>query len=401
MRPIRSLLIAAAGAAGAAVGVIVPAPAAAAPRVHLVADQLGIVRQVALSARRVVWTRCVTADGPTEVWTALRTGGKPRRVPGIRVAGTCEPVRLVGVYGDLAVTLITGRSGQRRLDAVNVLTGRRTLIEADTDAASGYRITGADVDGARVVWQREIGAGDNRVSETVVGDLRAQPVGLYGAAPRRVVYTRSLRFGAVVPTGAWIGGDGAVVVRETISGAQYGYGIAEQRAMLVTPTGLSQYARLVAGSQVSDLDLTRPYLAYTVSSTTTGQVWIQLVNRSTRVKRRIRRLAGLPAAVPREVPAVPSPSITGRYVIWRERLASRGGYTDRVVAYDAGRRRITLVALVRDSRGQRAFVSQPSAAANRVAWAEMTLPTASGALGGYYGVSSDGARSRVLVRSVR
>lgn len=395
------LLLCAAVASGAAAAGPAAVPAVAAPRVHLVADQLGIVRQVAMSARRVVWTRCVSADGPTEVWTALRTGGRPRRVPGIRVAGTCEPVRLVGVYGDRAVTLITGRSGLRRLDAVDVLTGRRTLIEADTDAASGYRITGADVDGPRVVWQREIGAGENRVSETVVGDLRAAPVGLYGAAPRRVVYTRSVRFAAVVPDGAWIGSDGGVVVRETISGAQYGYGIGEHRAMLVTPTGLVQYARLTPGSRIAAVDVTRPFLAYSVSSTAGGQTWIQLVNRSTRVKRRIRRLAGLPASVPREVPAVPSPRITGRYVTWRERLPARGGFTDRVVAYDIGRRGVVLVAQVRDSRGQRAFVTQPAAAANRVAWAEVTLPTASGALGGYYGVSSAGARSRVLVRSVR
>lgn len=394
--PIRTVPAAAAVALAALAG-----PAAGAPPARVVADQLGLVRQVSLGEKRIAWTRCVTPAGPTEVWTALRRGGPPRRVPGIRVAGDCEPVRIVGVFRDTVVTLITGRSGLRRLDVVDARTGRRTLLEAETAPASGHRITGADTEGPRVVWQREVGAGDERVSETVVGDLRSPRAGLYGGAPRRVVRTRSVRFDAVVPNGAWVSPQGSVVVREAIAGAQYGYGLGAQRAMLVTPTGLRQYARVAQGARISGIDVIRRFLAYGVANPDTGQAWVYVLDRETGSRRLVRRLRALPASVPREVPAVPAPAAHGRFVAWRERIRVARGFADRVLAYDVGRRRIAAVASVPDTRGQRAFVAPPSVRSGQVLWAEVTLPAPAGAVGGYYGVAPEGSRSRILLRRVR
>ena len=86
--------------------------------------------------------------------------------------------------------------------------------------------------------------------------------------------------------------------------------------------------------------------------------------------------------------------------------AGRGGgglarFTDRVLVRSLTNRRVHLVARVDDSRGQRAFVSPPALRGRRVAWAQVTLPTAQGATGGYYGLSPVGAQARVLTATVR
>ncbi len=386
-------------AAALAVGLALVPPAAAAPRI--VADQLGSVRQVVLGDRHLAWTRCVTPQGPTEVWTAPVRAGRQRRVPGIRAAGPCEGVRIVGVYRDRVVTLITGNSGLRRLDAVDVRTGGRIPLEAETPAASGVRITGADVEGPRVAWLRECGAGDDRATEAVLADLRAPRAGLFGGGTRRVLYTRGLRFGAVLPTGLWVAGDGRAVVRERLTGAQYGYGQGAGRAVLVGGPRAVTQARTGAGAEVAAADLTTRVFAYTIASPDTGRAWVYLRDRRTGARRLLRRLVRLPAAVPRAVPAVPAPSAYGRFVAWRERLRAPGGYVDRILAFDTQRRRVHTVTRIRDSRGQRAFVSPPSVRAGRVAWAEVTLATAAGPEGGYYGVAPPGSRSRLLIGPVR
>jgi hypothetical protein len=392
---VRTVALAALALAGAGLA----GGAHAAPRV--VADQLGTVRQVVVGDRHIAWTRCLSPLGPTEVWTAPLRSGRPRRVPGIRVPGECEPVRIVGLHGDRVVTLIRGNSLLQRLDAVHVRTGQRVPLEAEGQAASGVRITGADSEGPRVVWLREAGAGDGRQTETVLADLRSPRAGLFSGAARRVVATRSVRFAAVVPNGAWIAGDGRPVVRERLQGAQYGYGLGEERAVLLGADRTVQYARTRDGAVVAAGDLTTRVFAYTVADATSGQARVFLRDRRTGSRRLLRRLVRLPAPVPRAVPAIPAPSAHGRWVVWRERLPVRGGFVDRVLAHDVLRGRTRGVVNVRDSRGQRSFVSPPSVRSGRVAWAEVTLATAAGPRGGYYGVAPPGSRSRVLIAPVR
>lgn len=390
----------ASAAALAALAVLAP-NAVAAPRARVVANPLGNVRQVELGDRHIVWTRCVSPKGPTELWSARATGGRSRRVGGIRAPGPCDGVTLVGSFRDQAVVIVRNNAGLARLDSVDVRTGRRTPLEAETPAASGVRIVAADTSGPRVAWMREVGSGDARVSETVVGDLRGAFDGTFGGAPRRVVYSRSLQWMPVVPTGVWIGPDGSVVVREAIRGAVYGYGNGTDRLSLVTSTGsLRQLARPGDGFAIAGADLTRRHLTYSLLHPPSGRVWMFVLDRRTNRRRLVRRLA-VPAALPPYAPAIPVAHLDGTRMAWRERRRVRRGFTDRVLVRSLTNRRVHLVARVDDSRGQRAFVSPPALRGRRVAWAQVTLPTAQGATGGYYGLSPVGAQARVLTATVR
>ena len=379
----------------------VASAAPAAPRTRTVATQVGTVRQLVQGDRYVAWTRCLSPKGPTEVWAARRTGGRPVRVRGIRAAGQCEQVRLIGAYRNQVVTLIRGKSGLQRLDAVNVRTGRRALLEAETEPASGFRIVDADTAGPRVVWIREIGAGDARVSETVVGDLRAPAVGTYAGAPRRVVYTRSMRWRAVEPRAVWIAPGGAVVVREQVSGAMYGYGTGADRLTQVLAGGRTRtVARTIDGLDIAGADVSARFVAYTVLHAASGRVWMYTLDRRTGRRRLVRRLR-VPARVPGYAPAVPVGRLEGPRLIWRERLRVRSGYRDRVLVRNLRTGRVGLVARVDDSRGQRAFVGPPTLVSRRAAWAQLVLPTAEGPAGGYYGLSPAGAQARILTAIVR
>lgn len=375
--------------------------APAAPRARTVATQLGAVRQVVQGDRYIAWTRCLSPTGPTEVWAARRAGGRARRVKGIRAGGECEQVRLIGSYRNAVVTLIRRNSGLQRLDIVDVRTGRRRLLEAETEPASGFRIVDADTAGARVVWIREIGAGDGRVSETVVGDLRAPSDGMYAGGPRRVVYRRPMQWRAVEPRAAWIAPGGAVFVREQISGAMYGYGTGADRLTQVLADGRTRtVARTVDGLTIAGADVSARFVAYTVRHEASGRVWMYTLDRRTGRRRLVRRLR-VPARVPGYAPAVPVGRLEGTRLVWRERARVRRGYRDRVVVRSLRTGKVSLVARVDDTRGQRMFVGPPTLVGRRAAWSQMVLPTAQGPTGGYYGLSPAGAQARILTAIVR
>gem|GEM_PF-4788967 len=366
----------------------------------MVADQPGAVRQVVLGDRHVAWTRCLAPDGPTEVWWAPREAGRPRRVPGARAAGGCDVVQIVGLHRDLVVLRTTARTTLARLDAVDVRRGTRRLLEAETLPASGTRIVAADVEGPRVVWLRSVGVGDARVTETVVADLRGRATAdPSGAGPGRVVDTRALIAGAVVPTGVRVAPSGGLVVREALAGALYGYGTGAQRLRMVVPP--RQLVRVGPDIRVEAADLTDRVLAYTLADPVTGRAWVHLLDRTTGRRRMLRRLGPLPAPVPRAVPALPSPAAQGRHVAWRERTRAAGGYADRVLVFDVVRRRARVLVRLRDDRRQRAFLAPPSVRAARVAWAEVRTRRPAGPVGGFYGLTPPGSRSRVLITPVR
>lgn len=378
---------------------IVAVPALAAPRVRTVATQTGVVRQVLVGPRDIVWTRCLSATGPTQVWTAPRSRGRARQVPGLRGDGPCDGVRLVGSFGTAVVVLTRDARGAQRLESVDTRSGARVLLETESPPGD-VAIRGADMAGPLVAWQRESGPAGQRVSESTIVDVRMGPAGAYGGGERRRVYRRSLLGGAVTPTGIWIAPDGSVVVREAIRGAIYGYGSGSDRASLVRDGGLRPYARLTSGATIPAGDLTNRFFAYSVT-TAAGRVWMYVTDRATGKRRTIRQMRR-PLALPAESPALPAPAMDGMRLAWRDRQAKGRGYLDRVMVTTlAGPRRTQVVAAYRDSRGQRLFVSPPGIRGRQVAWAQTWLANAAGARGGFFGTAATGARTQVLTTVVR
>ena len=375
--------------------VAAPVPAATAGvQVRTVHEQIGLTRQVALGDRAVAWTRCLGVDGPTELWTAPVRGGRASRIPRVSVRGACEPVRLVGAWGDQVLAVIPGRDGLRRLESVNRRTGARTVIEAETTGADAVRVVSADLDGPRLVWLRDRGQGAGGVSEVVLADLRR----LEG---RRVLYSRSLVFGAVRSVDVWAGPNGTAVVRQLLSGALYGYGERDERALLVGVERPVQIVRLSGGARLAAGDLSSRWFVYSVARDGDPRVRVTAYSVATG-KRRLVRLARLvPAGVSAQPPAVPAPKVSGDLAAWRERLRARGGYRDRVVTLDLARRRALTAYVLADTRGQRLFLSQPAVSGRRVALAEVRLSTAYGTPGGFLGEAPVGARSRLVIARVR
>jgi hypothetical protein len=391
-RPLTAL---AAGVPLAACGLLIAAPAvAAAPTPRPVDEGVGLTRQVSLGDRVVAWTRCLGGPGPTEVRWAPAAGGPARRVPGLRAAGACEGLTLVGTSGTRVVALVGDAAGLRRLVQVDARTGAAVVLDAETPGEWGVRIPAADIDGPRVAWLRESGPEAARVSEATVTDLRRPGV-------RSVRYTRSLRFGAVRPTGVWVSPRGALVVREVLSGALYGYGERDERLLLVAGGRARQVARLATGGRFTAADVSARWLVYSYAREGDRRVWVSAYSLARGTRRVVRVARLLPAGVEPVTPAVPAPSVAGDVAGWRERLRAPGGYADRVVVLNLARRRAATVARIPDSGGQRRFTSQPSLRGVRAAWAEVNLATASGAPGGYLGAAPAGARSRLVVARVR
>jgi hypothetical protein len=381
-------------AAALAAAAAVPASLAAAPAPRLVDEGVGLTRQVSLGDRIVAWTRCLGGPGPTEIRWAPVTRGPARRVPAVRAPGTCDGLQLVGTWGTNVLALIPGGDGLRRLVQVDARTGARVVLDAETPGAAGVRIAAADADGPRVAWLRESGAGAARVSEATVTDLRRPGV-------RAVRYARSLRFGAVRPTGVWISPRGALVVREILSGALYGYGERDERLLLVRGGTARQVARLATGGQFAAADISARWLVYSYARAGDRRVWVTAYS-LTRGTRRVVRVARLlPAGAEPVSPAVPAPSAAGDVAGWRERLRAPGGYADRVVAVNLARRRSVTVVRIADTSGQRRFTSQPSLRGARAAWAQASLSTAYGVAGGFLGETPVGARSRLSIARVR
>ncbi|MFN8122473.1 MAG: hypothetical protein U0237_08595 [Thermoleophilia bacterium] len=378
-----------------ALAAALPASAATAGvQVRTLHEQAGLTRQVVIGDRTVGWTRCMGAEGPTELWTAPVGRGRPARVPRVSVPGPCEPVRLVGTFGDQVLAMIPGADGLERLVSVNRRTGVRTVVDAESAVPGGIRLVAADLDGPRLVWLREQGTGVGATSEVVLADVR-RPAGA------RVIYTRSLAFGAVRTLDVWAGPNGTAVVRQVLSGALYGYGERDERALLVGIPRPLQIVRVTGGARVAAGDLSNRWFVYSVARDGDPRVRVTAYELSTG-KRRLIRLARLvPAGVPATPPAVPAPRVSGDLAAWRERLRGRGGFRDRVVTIDLAKRRARTAYVLADTRGQRLFVSQPAVRGARVALAEVRLSTAYGATGGFLGDAPVGARSRIVLARVR
>lgn len=388
LRTIRLLILA------AALAVVPTASAATSPAI--VAEQLGSVRQVVAGDGYLVWTRCTAPDGPTEIWSALTPRGPARKVAGIRVAGTCEPIRLVGTWRGQVVALVPGPTGLRRLEAITLATGARRVLDEETATAPGRSLVAADISAAKVGWLRSEGEPGARVTQALVADLR-----LPQSAPG-VAYTRSLAFSAVIPTGVWVNTRGDVAVREVLSGAQYGYGVADQRVTLIragqTPRRITQVS---TGARVVGGDLGTGWFVYSIARDDRLRVWVYVYDLKTGTRRILRVANAASSSVAREAPAVPTPVLGSARAAWRERTRAPGGFVDRIRVYDLARKRLMTPVAVPDTAGQRLFLSPPALGRTTVAWAQVRLATAGGPQGGFLGLAGPGARSRLVTASVR
>ncbi|MFN8108795.1 MAG: hypothetical protein U0Y82_02975 [Thermoleophilia bacterium] len=381
----------AAALAAAALGAL--APLAQPATITTLREQPGLTRQVAIDARWVAWTRCLGQTGPTEVWAARRGTTTSGPIRGIRAPGACETATLVGVSGDRVVLLLPIGGGLRKLVSVDPTTGVQTLLDTDTPLDDGVRITSADVAGPTVTWLREVGAGNGREA-----DVLQAPAD--GTQPPHTVYQRSLIYGAVHPVAVWGTAGGAVVVRELLTGAVYGYGIGQEQAVLVDGTRRTALAGMSGGAHIATADFANGWFVYTLVRDGSNKVMVMARNVHTGARRALRTLV-LPRTVPVQSPAVPVPTIAGNIAAWRERLRVPGGFRERIVASDLARRKQGAVVLLRDSLGQRLFMSQPAAFTTRVAFATVHLANASGPLGGYLGQAPVGARSGIQVTRLR
>jgi hypothetical protein len=373
----------------------VPIASAAATPVT-VTEQLGTVRQVVTGDGFVAWTRCAGPQGPTEIWSARTPRGGARRVAGIRVAGTCEPIRLAGTWRGSVVAFVPGLQGLRSLEVIDLVSGARRVLDQEVATADGRSLVAVDTSGPQVAWLRSEGPPGFRVTQAMVSDLR-----LPQSVPR-LAYSRSLVASVVVPTGIWVNGRGEVAVREVLAGAQYGYGSADQRVTLIRPgrpplrlTQVSTGGRVIGG------DLGTRWFVYSIARDDRLRVWVYVYDITTKARRVLRVANAASASVAREAPALPSPILGGSRTAWRERTRAPGGFIDRIRVYDLGRKRASIPIALPDSAGQRLFLSPPALGRSTVAWAQVRLATASGAQGGFLGLPPTGARSRLVTSALR
>jgi hypothetical protein len=361
-----------------------------------VTEQLGSVRQVVTGDGFVAWTRCAGPQGPTEIWSARTPRGRARKVAGIRVAGICEPIRLAGTWRGSVVAFVPDAQGLRSLEVIDLTSGARRVLDQEVATADGRSLVAADTSGPQVAWLRSEGPPGARATQALVVDLR-----LPQSAPG-LAYSRSLVASVVVPTGIWVNSRGEVAVREVLSGAQYGYGSADQRVSLIRPGRPPlKLTQVTTGGRIVGGDLGSRWFVYSIAREDGLRVWVNSYDITTKARRVLRVSNAASAKVSRDAPALPSPVLGGSRAAWRERTRAPGGYIDRIRVYDLGRKRLATPIAIPDSAGQRLFLSPPALGRRTVAWAQVRLATASGADGGFLGLPPTGARSRLVTAPLR
>ncbi|MCB9012176.1 MAG: hypothetical protein H6531_10145 [Actinobacteria bacterium] len=378
---------------GLAAVVAVPASGAPPKPDRLLAESPGLIGAVALGRAEVAWSHCRLTAGPTRVWSTTLRRPKPRPIRGQSTPGVCDPGELIGVWGSTVVLRRPIPEGGTELVALNRNSGRVTTIDRD---APGSRIVAVDANGPRLVWLRETGSG-------ATGETRTLLTHIGKLTPPRVLYTRTLLRDAVRPVDVWAGPSGQAVVREVLAGAIFGYALGTERAVLVD--GRSdrplQVVRLTGGNRVASADLTAKHLVYTVVRD--GDQRVRLIDYVFETKRRRRvRLAKLllPGMAP-EAPAVPEPSISGSRVVWRERIAQRGRFRDRIAWVDLDAHRSGTVVASVDRGRHRTFLSQPALRGRRLVYVFTRFARPASAEGGFMGRSAVPARSRVVQVQLR
>jgi hypothetical protein len=360
-------------------------------------EQSGIVRQVVRGDRWAAWTRCLSPQGPTEVW-ARRFGTRAlTRLDRLTATGSCEPQRLLGVAGDRLLAIVPGADGLRRVVAAGLPDGAQTVIDSETPGAAGVRIVAGDANGPRVVWIRDVGPVTDRVAEIVSGDLRRPGV-------TTIVRRQSLRGGVVRPVGAWVGGSGEIAWRNLLAGgAQYGYGTGQERVVLRLANGSTLTLSSVRGpAHVAGVDVGSTRAVYSVVRDDSTRVYIygwDLVRREKRLLR-VVNAAARPKA--RTSPDVPTPRLYADRAVWRERTRpSPSVFQDGVRSVILPIRRGSEVFRVRDPRTQRTFIGPPDLTRRVAVWPVVRFTGAVGWAGGFSGLSARPARTTIYAAGIR
>ncbi len=378
----------------AALGVIgATAPSSASAEPVELARQPGVVKDVVRGDRWTAWTRCLGANGPSDVWVTRSAKSPNMRVKGLRRRGACSPHDLLGVFRNRLVVQL-GQPGTRRIIEVDVRTGRQRQVVAETPGDSGVEIVDADVAGRRIAWVQVVGPPEAREAQVVRGTV--------GSRATRVLHRRTLFGGAVELVGVWVNPRGEVAYREVLRGALYGYSAREERVERIDRAGrTTTLASPAPGTSIVAADLGNRRFSYSLARDDSRRIWIFTRDLESGAKRRVRVVLGAPLRLPRIPPAVPAPQVDGRLTVWRERIPVKRSFNDAI-------RMARGLALVkrpiekrRDVRSQRWFVAPPSISRNVIAWAEVRLPAAGGWRGGYFGVPRGKGRGTSTVYTLR
>jgi hypothetical protein len=383
-------LVTAATAAGVTLG-LGASPGSAEP--IKLAKQPGVVRDVVQGDRWTAWTRCLGANGPSDVWVTKSASSPNKRVRGLRRRGRCDSPNLLGVFRNTLVVEL-GQPGKRRIVEVNVRTGRQRQVVGETSGEDGLEIVDADLTGRRIAWIQAVGPPGQREAQVVRGTV--------GRPLTRVLHRRTLFGGAVELVSVWVNARGEVAYREVLRGALYGYSAREERVELIERSGRTRnLASPAAGTSVVAADLSNGRFSYSIARDDTRRVWLFIRDLKSGAKRRVRVVLGAPPRFERTPPAVPAPEVSGRLTVWRERVPVKKSFNDAI-------RMTRGLALVkkpidkrRDVRSQRWFVAPPSINRNVIAWAESRLPAAGGWRGGYFGVQRGKGRGMSTVYAQR
>jgi hypothetical protein len=376
------------GAALAALGLGTGA-AAGAPLTLV--QQRGIVHQVVRGDRSIAWVRCPSPAGPSQVWTRSYATKASAQVGSLTSAG-CDTIRLAGLRANTLVASVLGADGLRRLSWFRLPAATETQLDKETSDAAARTIVAADAYGPLVAWVREQTIGGTRVAEVVTADTRRP-------TQTSVVLRQPLLGDVVRITGVWRDGSGNVAWREVLrTGGSYSYGTGRERLVLRRTDGTTRVLSDVTGPvHIAGADLERDRAVWSLVRDDSTAAWIYSRELPSGAKRlvRVARTAAQPGVRPGF--DVPLPRLSGSRLVWRERtrLASRA-FTDGVQAVTLPAGRIRSVVRTADRRDQRLYVGPPDLLGAIALWPQVTFAGPGGWRGGYAGLASAGATTRIL-----
>ena len=381
----RTLVIAAtAGSCAALAGGSAPAT----PLV--VANQPGVVRQTERAAKWAAWTRCVAPEGPSEVWA--RRSGQHKLTRILRTARPCDAHDLVGIFNNGLFLLAQRGNDLRRLLAVDLRDRSRSVVDQETPGAGGRELLAADVNGPSLAWIRVVGPADARMAEVVVRNL--------ATGVDRIAHRRELASGAVRLVGVWVNARGDVAIHEVLRGEVFLYGNGQERIRLLRARdgGFRTLASVRGLVHVAAADLGGTRFSYSLVRENDLRVWVYGWDLTQNRRRLLRVARAAPPTGAITPPAVAEPRLYADAVVWRER--TRRGRR----AFNDGVRRAGLIQGPRqrifpeqDVRGQRIFVGPPALYKRIVMWPVTTFTGNARWRGGYEGLSTRRARTKVMM----
>jgi len=376
------------GAALAALGLGTGA-AAGAPLTLV--QQSGIVHQVLRGDRSVAWVRCLSPSGPSQVWSRPYATKRSVQLTSLGSAG-CDTIRLAGLRANTLVATVLGSDGLRRVSSFRLPAATETQLDKETSDAAARTIVAADAYGPLVAWVREQTIGGARVAEVVTADTRRP-------TQSTVILRQTLLGDVVRVTGVWRDGSGNVAWREVLrTGGSYAYGTGRERLILRRTDGTTRVLSDVSGPvHIAGADLERDRAVWSLVRDDSTAAWVYERELASGAKRlvRVARTAAQPGVRPGF--DVPLPRLSGPRLVWRERtrLANRA-FSDGVQSVFLPDGRVRSVLRTADRRDQRLYVGPPDVLGAIAVWPQVTFAGPGGWRGGYAGLASARATTRIL-----